>query len=155
VRRIGLYAAGLILAVFLALTLATASRAKAPVAHTCSVTDRQFIDTAQTNMTALGLWAEQYQSGDTPADDLVSEATSAAKIVAGTSPTDTSLAATRALMVSMFREYAQGVRDHAHGRRGVAEHVGRAYALANSAHDVLEAAAGGLGRRGCDVRPLL
>jgi hypothetical protein len=155
VRRVGLYAAGLILAVFLALTLAAASGARAPVAHTCSVTDRQFIAAAQTNMTALGLWAQQYQSGDTPADDLVSEARNAAKIVAGTSPTDTSLAATRGLMVSMFREYAEGVREHARGRSDAAQHVNRAYLLANSAHDVLEAAAAGLGRRGCDVRPLL
>ena len=48
-RRIALYGLGLLLASVLALTYATTSRAKAggPLRHTCSVTDRAFIDRVQ------------------------------------------------------------------------------------------------------------
>lgn len=154
-RRIGLYGAGLLIAFLLSLTLATTSRAKAPISHTCSVVDRQFIDTAGMNMTALSLWGQQYLNGDAQADDLVAEAKRAAQIVGGTSPTDPSLAQTRKLMVAMFGEYAKGIRAHARRHGNAGEHMGRAYGLANSAHDVLASAEPGLRRMGCDVQPLL
>ena len=63
-RRLGLTAAGLLVIVTAALALVTSGRARPNLAHTCSATDRQFIDTARTNMAALGLWADQYASGD-------------------------------------------------------------------------------------------
>jgi hypothetical protein len=44
--RIGLTAAGLLAVLTLALTLATSGRARPNVLHTCSATDRQFIETA-------------------------------------------------------------------------------------------------------------
>jgi hypothetical protein len=58
----------------LALSVATSGRANAPLTHTCSVTDRQFLETAKTNMTALGLWGQQYLSGDAKAKEVVDEA---------------------------------------------------------------------------------
>ena len=91
-------------------------RAKTPIGHTCSVTDRQFIDTAKTNLAAIGLWGQEYLSGDAKPKEVVSEATDAAKIVDGTSPTDPSLSQTRALMVSMFTEYAKAMQAQARGR---------------------------------------
>jgi hypothetical protein len=65
-RRIALYGLGLVLASVLALTYATTSRANGggPVQETCSVTDRDFIDTAKTNMAAVELWGQQYMDGD-------------------------------------------------------------------------------------------
>ncbi|HSC50490.1 MAG TPA: hypothetical protein VLD16_09535, partial [Gaiellaceae bacterium] len=59
-RRLGLIAAGLLAVTALALVLATSGRARPNLAHTCSATDRQFIEAARTNMTAMQLWSEQY-----------------------------------------------------------------------------------------------
>ena len=153
-RRIGLTAAGLLATLALALSLATSSRAKAPLSHTCSLTDRQFVETAKTNMAALGLWGQQYLSGDAKPKEVVDEAKRAAKIVHGTSPTDPSLGKTRSLMIGMFTEYGKAIDAQAH-HKDAGTHMFRAYGLANFAHTVLESAAPPLRRKGCDVRPLL
>ena len=155
VRRIGLSAAGLIVVLLLALTLATTGRAgKAPVRHTCSVTDRDFIATAKTNLTAMGLWGEQYLSGDAEAADVVRQSKRAAAIVNGTSPTDPSLRSARKLMWAMFMEYGRAIQAHAR-KKDAGSHMFRAYGLANFAHQVLAAARPALRERGCDVTPLL
>ena len=89
--RIGLTAAGVLAVLVLALVHATNGRARPSMAHTCSATDRQFIETARTNMTALELWSEQYQSGDASGKDVEGQARSASKIMRRTGPTDSSL----------------------------------------------------------------
>ena len=89
--RIGLTAAGVLAVLVLALVLVTNGRARPSTVHTCSATDRQFIETARTNMTALELWSEQYQSGDASGKDVEGQARSASKIMRGTGPTDSSL----------------------------------------------------------------
>jgi hypothetical protein len=154
VRRIGLTAAGLVAAFTVALSLATASRARPSLSHTCTVTDRQFIETARTNITAMGLWGQQYLSGEAGAGEVVGQAKQAAKIVAGTSPADPSLSRTRRLMVGMFTEYAKGVQLQAKHKDG-GRHVYRSYGLANYAHDTLAQAEPALRKHGCDVAPLL
>jgi hypothetical protein len=154
-RRIGLTAAGLLAMVTIALALVTSGRARPNLAiHTCSATDRQFIETARTNMTALGLWSEQYESGDAGGAELVKQARAGAKIVRATGPTDTSLQQTQRLLVGMLTEYAKAVQLQ--DRRGNAgPHMYRAYGLANYAHTVLTRAERPLAKLGCDVRPLL
>jgi hypothetical protein len=155
VRRLGLSAAGLLVIVTIALALVTNGRARPNhLVHTCSATDRQFIEAARTNMTALELWSEQYQSGDASADDVVGEAVTAAKIMRGTGPTDFSLRQAQRLVIGMLSEYAEGVRLHER-RRDAGPTMYRAYGLANFAHTVLLHAQPPLGRLGCDVRPLL
>ena len=152
--RIGLTAAGLLAVLTLALVLATSGRARPSTVHTCSATDRQFIETARTNMTAIELWSEQYQSGDANEEDLVGQARAAAKIMRGTEPTDYSLRQTRRLVTGMLIEYAKAVQLQ--GRhRDAGPHVYRAYGLANFAHTVLVRAQAPLAHLGCDVRPLL
>jgi len=154
VRRLGLTAAGLTALCALALTLATNGRAKPSLAHTCSATDRQFIQEAKVNMTALGLWGEQYESGDAKAADVVSESKREEKILAGMGPTDPSLEQTRRLLVGMLAEYAKALQiQQRHGNAG--PHMYRAYGLANYAHDVLERAQPALAPRGCDLSDLL
>jgi hypothetical protein len=152
--RIGLTAAGLlVLAVVLA--LATSGRARSTnLVHTCSATDRQFIETARTNMTALELWSEQYQSGDASENDVVGEAHTAARIMRGTGPTDYSLAQTRRLVVGMLNEYAKAMQEQEQ-HRDAGPHMYRAYGLANFAHGVLLHAQRPLLKLGCDVSPLL
>jgi citrate lyase gamma subunit len=154
-RRIGLTAAGLLAMVTIALALVTSGRARPNLAiHTCSATDRQFIETARTNMTALGLWSEQYESGDAGGAELVTQARAGAKIVRATGPTDSSLQQTRRLLVGMLTEYARAVQLQ--DRQGDAgPHMYRAYGLANYAHTVLMRAERPLAKLGCDLRPLL
>jgi len=154
-RRIGLTAAGLLAMVTIALALVTSGGARSNLAiHTCSATDRQFIDTARTNMTALGLWSEQYESGDAGGAELVKQARAGAKIVRATGPTDSSLQQTRRLLVGMLTEYAKAVQlQDRHGDAG--PHMYRAYGLANYAHTVLMRAEQPLFKLGCDIRPLL
>ncbi len=153
-RRLGLTAAGLVALCAIALTLATNGRAKPSLAHTCSATDRQFIQGASVNMTALGLWAEQYESGDAKAREVVSEAKREEKTVRGMAPTDPSLEQTRHLMIGMLAEYARAVEiQQHHGNAGL--HMYRAYGLANYAHSVLEKAQPALVARGCDLTDLL
>jgi hypothetical protein len=141
--------------VTVALALVTSGRARPNLAiHTCSATDRQFIETARTNMTALGLWSEQYESGDANGAEVVSQAKAGARIVRATGPTDSSLQQTKGLLVGMLTEYAKAVQlqDH-HGNAG--PHMFRAYGLANYAHTVLTRAERPLSKLGCDVGPLL
>src|SRR6188472_899313 len=117
--RIGLTAAGVLAVLLLALVHVTNGRARPTTAHTCSATDRQFIETARTNMTALELWSEQYQSGDASESEVVGEADSAAKIMRGTGPTDYSLQQTRRLVVGMLNEYAKAMQvKEKHGDAG-------------------------------------
>jgi hypothetical protein len=154
VRRIGLTAAALLAMATLALALVTSGRARPNRAHTCSATDRQFIEAARTNMTALGLWGEQYESGEAGGGEVVSEARTAAKIVRGMGPTDFSLGQTQRLLVGMLSEYARAVQlQERHGNAG--PHMYRAYGLANYAHNVLVRARGPLLKLGCDIGPLL
>ena len=138
----------------LALTLATNGRARSSGVHTCSATDRQFIETARTNMTALELWSEQYGSGEATKDDLVAQARTAAKIVRGTRPTDFTLQQTRSLVTGMLTEYAKAVQLQAR-HRDAGPHMYRAYGLANFAHTVLVRGRAPLTKLGCDVGPLL
>ena len=140
--------------VTLALALVTNGRAKPNLVHTCSATDRQFIEAARTNMTALELWSEQYQSGDATAEDVTGQAHAAAKIMRGAGPTDFSLRQAQRLVVGMLSEYAQGVQLHQkHGDAGPTMY--RAYGLANFAHTVLLRNRQPLAKLGCDVEPLL
>jgi hypothetical protein len=154
VRRLGLTAAGLAVLSALALTLATSGRAKPATGHTCSATDRQFIQAAAVNMTALGLWGEQYESGDAKAGEVISEAKREEKTMRAMGPTDPSLAQARQLMIGMLAEYARAVEiQQHHGNAG--PHMYRAYGLANYVHTVLEKAQPALVTRGCDLTDLL
>jgi len=147
-------AAGLLAVLLLALTLATSGRARSSGVHTCSATDRQFIETARTNMTALELWSEQYQSGDATADDVAGQARAAAKIMRGAGPTDFSLRQAQRLVIGMLSQYAKGVQLH-EKHRDAGPTMYRAYGLANFAHTVLLRNQRPLAKLGCDVEPLL
>lgn len=155
-RRIALYGVGLLLAAVLGLTYATTTRAKTRghAAHTCTPTDRDFIETARTNIAAIGLWGQQYLEGDTDADDVAAQSSRAAKIVGSTTPTDTSLAQARKLLIGVFSEYEKAMEQQAK-HRDAGRHIFHAYGLANFAHDVLAQAEPGLAKQGCDVAPLL
>jgi len=149
----GLPAAGCVLLCGIAL-LGSACSDNAPLAHTCSATDRQFIDTAQMSMTGLGLTSDQFQEGMSTPKDVASAASLAARNVKATQPSDYSLRRIQTLMGAMFSEYARAMTAEAK-HKDAGPHIQRSYGLANFAHDVLVQAEPGLKARGCDVSPLL
>ena len=123
--------------------------------HSCSATDKRFIETASTNMTALGIWAEGFKTGDLGAAEVIEEARDAAKRVEYAKPHDPSLKLSQRLIGSMFREYGQAVALAAKARTSAGEHMNRAYGLAGFARQVLVQAKPALAKRGCSVDPLL
>jgi hypothetical protein len=125
-----------------------------PLAHTCSATDRQFIDAAQMSMTGLGLMSDQFQQGMGSPKEVASAASLAARNVKATQPSDYSLQKLQALMGAMLTEYARAMTAEAK-HKDAASHIQRSYGLANFAHDVLVQAEPALKERGCDLSPLL
>jgi hypothetical protein len=152
--RNGLIAAGLV--VFAAVVLLTGGgRAQsATVEHTCSATDRQFINTTELNMTALGAWSDDYRAGEATASEVISEAEKAVVRVQKLDPSDPSLEKTKSLVAGMLTEYGRAMTAKTK-KKDAAPHMYRAYGLANFAHDVLADAAPELYRRGCDLSGLL
>jgi hypothetical protein len=148
-----LTAAGVVLAM-LCVVAAASGRPTPQRGHTCSATDRQFIDVAQLNMTSLGAWSEDYVNGDADGADVVAEAHRAEKRVGATAPSDPSLKQTRGLMLAMFGEYGRAIQAKEHHKES-GNYIFRAYGLANYAHDVLVKAKPALLARGCNVEPLL
>ena len=149
-------AAGLAFAIFAigALVLLLGGNSRAAVAHTCSVTDRQFMTTAQLNMAALGSLSEDYLRGDAKPADVLDQTKLSVAVIGNTNPTDPSLSKTRAILRAMFIEYGRAIKADAK-KRNPGKYIYRAYGLANFAHDVLAEAEPGLKKRGCDVTPLL
>jgi len=136
------------------LVLVAGGNGKAAVIHTCSATDRQFLDAAQLNMAALGTLSEDYLQGDAKADDVIVQTDSAIASLQNTDPSDPSLSKTRAILRAMFLEYGRAIKADKH-HHDPGKYVYRAYGLANFAHDVLSQAKPALAKRGCDVSPLL
>ena len=151
-RGIGVTAAAVLACVLVASGCATAPEASAT--HTCGPTDKRFIKTASVNMTALGIWAAGYQSGEIPPEKVAEEAKNAARRLAHAEPSDPSLRQAQRYMNAMFEEYGEALELHAKGKRA-GKRIHRAYGLANFAREVLVEAEPELGKRGCDVGPLL
>lgn len=152
-RLRGLLAAGCVLLCGIIL-LGSACSNNVPLAHTCSATDRQFLDAAQTSTTELGLMSDQFQQGMGSPKDVASSASLAARNVKATEPSDYSLRQIQTLMAAMFTEYARAMTAES-THKDAAPHIQRSYGLANFAHNVLEQAKPGLAARGCDVSSLL
>ena len=128
--------------------------ARAPMGHTCSATDKQFIGITQTNMDSLGYWSESLAEGDADPGQVISQTKIAERSVSATAPTDPTLAQTRQILRAMFTEYWRAVAARSRGH-AAGIHMMRAYGLANFAHDALVQAQPGLASKGCDISPLL
>jgi hypothetical protein len=154
-RRIGVLAAALVLAFAVGFAVRGGGSPGGPVAHSCSATDKRFIQTAGTNMTALGLWAEGYRNGDLGAEQVAEHAKDAARRVSYVEPKDPVLRQAQHLLDGMFVEYGHAVTLAAKERTRAGQHMHRAYGLANFAREILVAAQPALAKHGCDVSPLL
>ena len=122
--------------------------------HTCSATDKQFIDVTQLNMNMLGYWSSNLATGEAKPGEVIAETKAAEIRVANTAPTDPSLSQTRQIVRAMLVEYWRAVAAHARHKQA-GPHMMRAYGLANFAHDVLSQAEPELAAQGCSVAALL
>jgi hypothetical protein len=143
--------------VFGATFLVGSGRAQAgqrQVTHTCSVTDKQFLQTVRSNMTQLAYWSDSLMHEDVAPWTVVKQAKAEAAQVDATRPSDPTLEQTRGLLRSMFTAYAHAVfaKTH-HGNAGASMYT--AYTLANNVHDLLAGAQPQLAARGCDPAILL
>ena len=154
-RPLGIIAATLLVMVGIGLGMYASSGVEEAQAHSCSATDKRFIETAGTNMTAFSLWSNGFRNGEIGADEVAQEADDAAKRVGYVKPQDPSLKLSQQLIDGMFREYGLAVSLAAKERDRAGVHMHRAYGLADFARDVLLDAQPELSKRGCDVAPLL
>jgi hypothetical protein len=149
-RRLGVTAAALLLAVSSGGCLGSSEA----LAHTCGAADQRFLERATLDVTALGVWAQDYRAGDLGPHEIAQEAFDAAQRVTHVKPNDPSLRQAQLYLDGMFTEYGKAVVLSAKGRNA-GNRMFRAYSLANYAHDVLAQAQAPLQRQGCDVAPLL
>ena len=136
------------------LVLFTGGNGNAQVIHTCSPTDKQFIDVAALNMDSLSSDSEDWLHGATKANTVIDTTRTSLNNVRDTHPEDPSLSQTKAILAAMFVEYGKAINADAH-HKDPGHYIYRAYGLANFAHDVLVQAREALRARGCDVSPLL
>jgi hypothetical protein len=143
--------------VFGATFLVGSGRAQAgqrQVTHTCSATDKQFIQTVRSNLTQLAYWSDALLHDDVAPGIVVKQAKAEAAQIDATRPGDPTLEQTRGLLRSMFTAYAHAVYAKTHrGNAGIPMHT--AYTLANSVHFLLADAQPQLAARGCDPTVLL
>jgi hypothetical protein len=123
-------------------------------AHSCSAKDRHFLQTAGVDVTAFGLWRQDYRTGSITAREASREAFDAAERVGHVEPSDPSLRTAQRYLDGMFTEYGEAVKLHAEGKDG-GERMYLAFTFANGAHEVLAEAQPALQQEGCDVAALL
>jgi hypothetical protein len=133
---------------------ASRSSAHATIVHSCAATDRQFLQIAQFQVEAVGLYANDYLHGDAKAKDLIEVANTAAGAVRETSPFDPSLQTVRRYLPAMFLQYADAVRMREAGK-DAGPHMYRAYLIGARVKGVLHDAQPQLAAVGCDVSNLL
>ena len=124
------------------------------VTHTCSATDKQFLQTVRSNLTQLSYWSDSLVHAEVAPGTVVKQAKNEAAQVAATGPTDPTFEQTRGLLGSMFKAYARAVAAKMHGgNAGSPMHT--AYTLANDVHYLLVGVQPEMAARGCDPAPLL
>jgi hypothetical protein len=143
--------------VFVGTVVVASGRAQAggrPVEHTCSATDKQYLDVVRSNMMQLAYWSDSLVHNDVKPGEVVTEARSEAALIDAERPTDPTLEQSRSLLRSMFIDYARAIAARMHGGNA-GRPMGSAYQLANDVHDLLAGAQPALAARGCDPAPLL
>ena len=147
----GIASAAIVLAV---LMLFLGGTGAAQGIHTCSPTDRQFIQVAQLNMLSFSSTAEDFLHGSGRASSVIATTETSRSNVEATHPEDPSLRKARAVLAGMFAEYARAVRAKMQ-QEDPGQHIYSAYSFANLAHGILARAQAPLKQRGCDIAPLL
>lgn len=136
--------------------LVSAGRSSAPAAvqHSCGLTDRQFLTNYQVQLASVGMYGDDYLSGSANAQDVISAAREAARVVRTSAPFDPSLLTIRHYAPGMFLEFGRAVKARAAGKNaGPAMY--RSYSLGQRVNEVLREAQSGLAAAGCNVADLL
>jgi hypothetical protein len=150
----------LVVAVFLLVSigaiLASAGRSSAParIQHTCGLTDRQFISNYQVQLTAVGMYGDDYLHGSAKAQEVIDTAREAARVVRTSAPQDPSLMVVRQYAPAMFLEFGRAVKARA-ADRNAAPAMYRSYSIGAHVDEILRDAQPGLAAIGCDVTDLL
>jgi hypothetical protein len=130
------------------------SSQRAPVRHSCGLGDRQFIANYQVQMTAVGMFGDDYLHGQAKAQEVIGAARDAARAVRTSAPFDPSLLIVRRYAPAMFLEYGRAVSARA-GGRNAAPAMYRSQLLGARVDEVLKEAEPGLTALGCAVADLL
>jgi hypothetical protein len=150
-RRLGVTAATSLL---LAATFSGCTGSREALASGCTAKDRSFLQTATVDMTAFGIWRQDYAAGSISAKEAARAAFDAAERVSHVEPNHPSLRTAAQYLDGMFKTYGEAVRLRAQGKDD-GERMYRAFTLAFGAQDVLAKAQPTLQQQGCDVGPLL
>lgn len=136
--------------------LANQGRSAAPttIRHTCGLTDRQFLANYQVQLAEVGVYGDDYLSGNATGDDVIVTAKQAAKVVRSSAPFDPTLRLVRTLAPAMFLEYAQAISAREAGRSAARE-MYLAYSISARVQDALKEAEPALTAAGCDVANVL
>jgi hypothetical protein len=146
----------LLLSVVCGAVYASAGRSSqpAPVQHTCGLTDRQFLANYQVQLTAVGMYGDDYLDGSAKAQEVIGAAREAARAVRSSAPFDPALLTVRHYAPAMFLEFGRAVKARAAGENARPA-MYRSYSLGARVNEVLKEAQPGLAAAGCDVTDLL
>ena len=133
---------------------ASAQERPAAVAHTCGLTDREFLSVYSTNLTGVGMYGLDYLDGSAKPREVIQAAHDAAVMMRNSAPLDPSLRTVKHLAPAMFLEYGDAVQARETGRNP-RNHMYKAYNVGARIQDVLRDAQPGLAAKGCDVTDLL
>jgi hypothetical protein len=136
--------------------LASAGRSSAParIEHTCGLTDRQFISNYEVQLTAVGMYGDDYLHGSAKAQEVIDAAREAARVVRTSAPQDPSLLVVRHYAPAMFLEFGRAVRARSAGRNA-APAMYRSYSISTHVNEILREAQPGLAAAGCSITDLL
>jgi hypothetical protein len=153
VLRLGVIAVVLLTASAVLLAVSHSS-AQATVEHSCGLTDREFLQIAEIQVEAVGVYGDDYLHGDAKAKELISVSREAARAVRATVPYDTSLQTARNYLPIMFLHYADAVQMRESGKNAAPD-MYLAYQVGARVKQVLAQAEPALTAAGCDVSDLL
>jgi hypothetical protein len=125
-----------------------------PVKHSCGLTDREFLSNYEIQLTAVGMFGDDFIHGSAKPQEVIGAAKNAARIVRSSAPFDPSLLTVRRYAPGMFLEFGRAAKARAAGKNaGPAMY--RAYLLGAEVNEVLKEAQPGLTALGCDVSGVL
>ena len=136
--------------------VASAGRSSSPgvVQHTCGLTDRQFLANYQVQLTAVGMYGDDYLHGSAKAQEVISVASAAAKAVRTSAPYDPTLLTVRHFAPAMFLEFGRAIKAREAGEDPKPA-MYRSYSLGTRVDQVLREEQAGLAAVGCDISGLL
>lgn len=125
-----------------------------PSRHYCSVTDKQFIEVATTQLQSVNSAGSDYLHGQGKAAEVIGATHDAVSALDNTEPQDASLLTARHYLSAMFTEYGHTAWERSKNGDAAAN-MYKAYLLAGQADYVLRLAEPALAPLGCDVSALL